>query len=248
MEWVKDFYKKQSNFLKDCYLCDVDDFAKEKVSIIEKILDKKITSILDLGAGGGQNAIAMTLKGYSVTMIELLEEFTTHAKKLAEEHNQDLKIIQGDFYKVKLDQVFDLITYWDGFGIGTDEEQRLILKRIASWIKNDGIVLIEVYTPWYAGYSEGKEMSFGDVKRRYGFDPLNSRWLDNWWKVGDEDQVIKQSLRCYSPADFKLLIEGTGLKLDKIEPCLQYDGGERLYPGIEKLGKSITYLAKMVKA
>ena len=224
MEWVKGFYKKQSDFLKDCYLSEVDDFAKEKVSIIEKMVNKKNINILDLGAGGGQNAIAMSLNGYSVTMIELLEEFTAHAEKLAKQYNQDLTIIQGDFYKVKLDQTFDLVTYWDGFGIGTDEEQRLLFKRIASWIKKDGIVLIEVYTPWYAGYSEGKEMSFGDVKRKYGFDPLNSRWID-----------------------FKLMIEGTGLTLDKIEPCLQYDGGERLYPGIEKLGKSITYLAKMIK-
>ncbi len=49
MEWVKDFYKKQSNFLKDCYLSEVDDFAKEKVAIIEKKLSDLIQIYILIG-------------------------------------------------------------------------------------------------------------------------------------------------------------------------------------------------------
>ena len=81
-------------------------------------------------------------------------------------------IICGDFYQVELKKSFDLITYWDGFGIGTDQEQRSLLKRIHKWLKKDGMALIEVYTPWYASYIAGRVNSFGKIKRQYGYDSI----------------------------------------------------------------------------
>jgi hypothetical protein len=38
------------------------------------------------------------------------------------------------------------------------------------------------------------------------------------WRVGHEDYVVTQSLRCYSPADLYLLLEGTGLSVVDVEP------------------------------
>jgi hypothetical protein len=50
--------------------------------------------------------------------------------------------------------------------------------------------------------------------RRYDFDPLGVRFLDQWWPIGDKSQLITQTVRCYTPADFILLIEGTVLTVE----------------------------------
>ena len=58
-------------------------------------------------------------------------------------------------------------------------------------------------------------MTFYEVSRGYDFEPTACRWLDRWSR-GTE--TVTQSLRCYSPADLTLLLEGTGLRLDGVEP------------------------------
>jgi hypothetical protein len=41
---------------------------------------------------------------------------------------------------------------------------------------------------------------------------------ERMWRVGHEDAALTQSLRCYSPADLHLLLEGTGLSVVDVEP------------------------------
>ena len=49
MEWVKKFYKKQSDFLKECYENDVTDFNRLKISYIQTKAANSKWKILDLG-------------------------------------------------------------------------------------------------------------------------------------------------------------------------------------------------------
>jgi hypothetical protein len=41
-----------------------------------------------------------------------------------------LRAIEGDFYETEPPGKFDVVAYFDGFGIGTDEDQRRLLRRI----------------------------------------------------------------------------------------------------------------------
>jgi hypothetical protein len=52
------------------------------------------------------------------------------------------------------------------------------------------------------------------LMRGYDFDPIGGRFLDQWWPIGDKSQFVTQTVRCYTPADFILLIEGTGLAVE----------------------------------
>ncbi|WP_235472390.1 class I SAM-dependent methyltransferase, partial [Ardenticatena maritima] len=93
-----------------------------------------------------------------------------------------VKVIEADFYQVALpEDGFNAVCYWDGFGIGTDEEQRKLLWRIWSWLRPDGVALIDVYTPWHAAKSSGHGWQVGRARREYGFDGENCRWIDRWW-------------------------------------------------------------------
>ncbi len=168
-------------------------------------------------------AAAVAETGRSVVGVNLstrLDDAPTPA-----EGSAPLRLVRGDFYDVALGQDFDAVCYWDGFGIGTDADQRRMLKRVATdWLGEGGSAIIEVFNPFAwansAGLVETKEP---DAERGYqyrlghrrDFDANQCRALDTWWVI-DTDQKWTQSLRCYSPADLRLLVEGTGLQLESI--------------------------------
>jgi len=154
-------------------------------------------------------------------------------------------MLNADFYTVELDMQFDVITYWDGFGIGSDNDLQRLLKRCADWLKRDGVMLLDVYTPWYWAQAHGQEMRFGDVSRRYDFDAEGCRMLDTWWHNNTTDDTVTQSLRCYSPADLQLLLADTGLSF----VCIVENGGavnvDGQYEKHVELHRAMSYTVKL---
>ena len=71
MEWTKEFYHKQGAWT-GCYSGDVTDFQRRKMNVINKFVGSGVKNILELGAGGGQNAVAAAELGHHVTAIELV--------------------------------------------------------------------------------------------------------------------------------------------------------------------------------
>ena len=49
------------------------------------------------------------------------------------------------------------------------------------------------------------------------YDPVQGRWIDEWQPTASPENALAQILRCYTPADLLLLLEGTGLRLKYIE-------------------------------
>jgi hypothetical protein len=77
---------------------------------------------------------------------------------------------------------------------------------------------------------------------RSDFEVVGSRLLESLWSVSeDEAQAVTQSLRCYSPADLQLLVEGSGLVLDKIESYEAEDHQKQV-----PLKQAMLYLAKLI--
>jgi hypothetical protein len=54
------------------------------------------------------------------------------------------------------------------------------------------------------------------IERAY-YDPIYGRWIDEWQPVAEPEKALAQSVRCYTPADLLLLLEGTGLALKQLE-------------------------------
>lgn len=51
------------------------------------------------------------------------------------------------------EELFDVIAYGNGFGIGTDLDQRQLLDRIAVWVRPEGHLLMDVFNPGSMDYS-----------------------------------------------------------------------------------------------
>ena len=251
--WVGDFYTKQDEWAgvsRD----PVSGMNRRNADLVHRLTGGKIGAVLELGAGGGQNAAALADLGYSVTAVELVATVAENALVLAAQPRKgQLRVIVGDFYGVELAERFDVVCHWDGFGVGSDDDQRRLLKRVAGWLVPDGFALIEVYTPWYwSGIARsgmaGRETQFGGVCRRYGFDADGCRMLDTWWPFGREAEAVTQSLRCYSLADLRRLLEGTGLVIESVEPRGAYDPVQDRFIEDAPLGQAMQYLAKLVLA
>jgi hypothetical protein len=63
------------------------------------------------------------------------------------------------------------------------------------------------------------------------------------WRLGHADDAVTQSIRCYSPADLRLLLEGTGLSLLEVEPFTDEAYGEPC-----ELADAMLYLAVLTLA
>lgn len=244
--WVRGFYTKQNEWAgvsRD----PITDAHRRNADLVYQLTSGRIGRVLELGAGGGQNAAAVADLGYSVTAIELVPSVAQNALELATLSRKGrLRVIVGDFYDVELPDRFNVVCYWDGFGVGSDDDQRRLLQHVACWLEPRGFALIEIYTPWYWAGMAGRETEFGGVARRYGFDAEGTRMLDTWWPVGREQEAVTQSLRCYAPADLERLLAGTGLLLAAVEPRGAYDPVQDRFIEDASLGECMQYLAKLV--
>jgi SAM-dependent methyltransferase len=230
MDWPQDFYAKQGEW-SGCYTGLPEQGDHHRAEVVSDALAGRPSRILELGAGGGQSACATAQRGHDVTAVELVARSAVHARSLASHAAPGtLRIVEGDFYTLELSGPFDAICYWDGFGVGTDEQQQRLLKRIAGWLSVSGIVLLDVYTPWYWAKVAGRQMDAPTFTRRYGFDADGCRMLDDWWPAGRPAERVTQSLRCYSPQDLRLLTAGAGLAVVEVVAggAVDYEAGAYL--------------------
>ena len=227
MDWVKKFYSQTGKWWGP---------AESKITERDFERAKKITrlapdtkSILELGSGYGNTAAACARAGFDVTAVEISDRINFAKQFTDKKYSGSLKFIKADFYEVKFGNKFDVVTYWNGFGIGTDDDQKRLLTKIASeWLKPNGLILMDVQNPakWCEWAKEpvvnkkanpAKGYNF-NVSEKIEFDEAMQFMTDTWWETDNPTEKFTQKIRCYSPADFKKLLSGTGLKLDLIEP------------------------------
>lgn len=243
MEWALEFYDKQ-NAWSGMYEEEISQTNREKAALISEFAGPGPKRVLELGAGGGHGAAAAADLGHTVVAVELVPRLTARAQELAASRDSQMTVINEDFYTVELDGHFDVVCYWDGFGIGSDEDQRRLLQRIAAWLTPTGSALIDIGTPWYAASVDGRGWEVGEAERQYSFDADGCRWEDTWWPKGKPEEAVKQSTRCYSPADLRLLLASTGLVLKHVKPGGTVDWVEKKWLPSVPLKQAMVYVAQ----
>jgi SAM-dependent methyltransferase len=224
-QWVRDFYDQSGIWW------GAESDPKEealRVSAVERKIGPPPRRILELGAGFCFTAAVLAERGYDVTAIDLSPVRVNGARNLHRSIAKGpLTIIQGDFYTAEFPAKFDGVCYWDGFGIGTDDDQRKILRRIAEeWLLPGGSALIDVANTVWAVKNRDTVEHLGalpgvpgsvEMNRRSHFDPLSCRWIDEWEPVHETENALSQTVRCYTVPDFVLLLHSTGLELSSVE-------------------------------
>ena len=243
MNWIEEFYSKQGEW-SGAYSGPPTAEHRQKASWVHRYAAGASLRVLELGCGGGQVVAALADLGHRVVGVDLCRTAIAHARILIEDRTDDrATIVEADFYDVALDGPFDVVTYFDGFGVGDDVDQRRLLRRISEWLAPNGRALIEVYTPWYWAPLDGRSMSWNDAERRYTFDAEACRVIDTWWPTGRPNEAVTQTLRCYSPADLRLLLEPTGLELAEVESGGAYNLDTQVFTPTVPLHEAYQYLA-----
>jgi SAM-dependent methyltransferase len=231
-----------------------------RATLVERLCGPGNLHILDLGAGSGRTAAALADRGHSVIGVELNPTDVGYASSLLKTGRAgSLAMVHADYYTVQLEGRFDVVCWWQGFGLGSDADQRRMLRRIADeWLSDGGCALIDVYNPTWPARHAGQEVlleplpdvpgSVEMIERCY-FDPVYCRWIDEWQPTQAPHQALAQTLRCYTPADLLLLLEGTGLALKRVE----FEGQEIDFQSqkivlSETLLEAWGYLAQLVAA
>jgi SAM-dependent methyltransferase len=238
--WIPDFYDQAAEWWgPDPQAPGVHEARREA---LERLCGAGPLSVLELGAGSGHSAAALADAGHAVVAVELSPSRAALARQLAQAPRRGtLNVVEGDFCTVELAGPFDAVACWETFGLGPDADQRRLLRRIATeWLDPGGRALVDVYNPARPARDAGTEERLaplpgvpGSVEmfERCHFDARHCRWIDEWVPVGAPEQALAQSIRCYSPSDLALLLEGTGLALLQIEvdgETLPADDGEAI--------------------
>lgn len=199
----------------------------ERAEIIRRLAGLPPKRILELGSAYGNTAAVCAEAGYDITGVEYSERIEFAREYEVKKYRGALHFVKQDFYKYRTEKLFDLVTYWNGFGLGTDEDLRKLLTKMASeWLTPDGCALIDIQNPFvwerWSGEHENKLANPEDgypenVSEVITFDQVENRFTDTWWVTEKPEEKVFQVMRCFAPADFRLLVEGTGLRIDKME-------------------------------
>jgi SAM-dependent methyltransferase len=251
LEWVKGFYDQAGLW----FGLDPQEEGVHaaRVETVARLCGAGPFRMLELGAGPGATAAAMADAGHQVTAIEMSAARAAQAReRAAAPHPGSLTVLEGDFYTVALAERFDVVCCWETFGLGSDADQRRLLRRIAAeWLAPGGCALVDVYSPVRPTREAGSEARLWtadgalELIERCYFDPVRGQWIDEWQPVGAPEQALAQTVRCYTPADLLLLLEGTGLALKRVEVggrALDHTG--KVHKG-GPLMRAWTYLAQL---
>jgi SAM-dependent methyltransferase len=230
LAWVKPYYTCAGDYWGPT---GIEQRHQDRLAALTRLCGPQPMRVLELGAGTGEAAAVMADAGHSVVAIEFSPTRAPHIQTLAQQPRRgSLTALEADFFGVSLAADFDVVCYWDGFGTGSDADQRRLLRRIATeWLKPGGCALMDVFNPYRWAIETGKEWRLDRnhsshrycQRRRFNFDPIQGCFLDEWCPIDDatgtcdEARAITQRIRCYNPADLQLLMEGTGLSLEHLE-------------------------------
>lgn len=215
MDWVRDFYSTTGRWWGNVE-AKISGRDLRRAALVREYGES--SRILELGCGYGTTAAAMAQAGHIVTAVEISDR-ADFARRF-----ETFAVMNEDFYAVQLPRHFDVVCYWNGFGIGSDSDQRRLLKKIsAEWLRPGGVALIDISNPFVWGQWHGEEVHKPaqsgyeyELYERTEFDPVTCTAIDTWWQASKPEEKISQYLRCYTPADLSLLLAETGLMLDAI--------------------------------
>ncbi len=116
------------------------DFLVENFKVIPK------GKVLSLAEGEGRNAVFLAQQGYDVTAVDGSSVGLEKAQKLAQEKGVKITTIQADLDSYEIEA-----NTWDGiisiFCPLTEYQRQRIHQQVVAGLKENGVYLIEAYTP-----------------------------------------------------------------------------------------------------
>ena len=202
------------------------EWDRKLVDFIEAVCDLKAgMAILDLGCGGGDQAIHFARKGYRITGIDIAPSLTEYACRQFAAENLPGEFIAADMRTIEYHETFDAVLILSGtFGFFSDEENLALLRAIRHALKPKGKVFINYLEPMRGG--EKPTRTWQEIPEGW---QLNETWHDvetatyrsrNFIIRRDGGMVIPKTetgyhadeiIRCYTVPEIKAIFRQAGL-------------------------------------
>ncbi len=235
-EWWQSAYTNRYFKTRPSARISSEQTAKDIAFIVKNLNLKKGAELLDLGCGHGRHTIALAELGYKVTGLDYSEDFIELAKKDAKVKGVSAHFVQQDMREMAYEAEFDaVINFFSSFGyFKNDEDNQLVLRKIAQALKPGGILLIDLNSLGRTlrryianGRYDEKRQVFTLTRDRVfasghkghlqlDFDPktMKSSWIYHSSENGKPQQDGGE-IRVYSLAEITYLLEEAGLELDR---------------------------------
>lgn len=133
-------------------------------------------SLIDAGAAYGRVIKNLVRKGYP-GKIYAIERSKNFCKYLNKHYVDKAEIIQADIQYFELTQKVDAILWmWSGIGDFAKDEQLPMLRRMSTWLKKDGIIILETIlhtlAPKNVTVNQGQNfIVYSEHGTAYGYKP-----------------------------------------------------------------------------
>jgi SAM-dependent methyltransferase len=196
------------------------DSAPAEIGALEKLVGlSPPADVLDLCCGPGQHAVELGRRGYSVTGVDLTEEYLERARQRARAGGMAVEWVRSDMRSFERRESFDMIVnLFTSFGFFEDpNDDRQVLVRAHASLRLGGVLVIDLM---------GKEVLARIYRERDwheedGVLVLEERrlsqdwsWMDNRWiaVAGGNSVEHRFSHRVYSGAELKSLLGAVGFR------------------------------------
>src|SRR5436305_5997140 len=223
MEWWEDIYNRQIYF--DLYEEADTQLAEQEVQQVVALLQLPDgASILDLCCGYGRHSIKLAQRGFKVAGVDISEKQIQHAREEAEKTHIQLDFQVADARKLSLQEAFDVVlNMFVSFGFFKDDnENRQVLQGVFKALKPGGKLLIDFWNREKEirdfQPTTGEKIRDIIVLKEWQFDALAGRlnWTNTVIFPDGKRESWDHSVRAYTVAELKALVEDAGLKFEAV--------------------------------
>ena len=140
-------------------------FVEQSVQWITSILPPdKYPKLLDIGCGPGIYAEKFCQSAYNVTGIDFSQRSINYAISSSKNKKLDIEYLYKNYLELDYENSFDIITliYCD-FAVLSDENRKLLLKKVYRALKPNGRFIFDVFTPkHYDGRPESSSWQYSE--------------------------------------------------------------------------------------
>lgn len=197
--------------------------TKREIEFLVKELElDKPLKILDLACGYGRHANRLAELGHRVTGVDINSGFLEIAKREAKEKGVSVKYIMEDMQKISFHEEFDrVLLLFTSFGYFEDEENFLVLKKVADALKPSGLFCFDIpnrdvclkhFLP-YIVVEKGNDLMID----RSTFDSTTGRVYNKRIVIRNGKRKDKPFfVRLYNPTEIGDLLNRAGLRIYKM--------------------------------
>ena len=216
-DWTLDFFRGLGlEVVRDP---DRERTAPLEADWIRRVLDLRPGDrVLDIPCGTGRIARVLAREGIRVLAIDRSPEIVSGAREAADGIRPPPVFRVGDMLELDEPPRFDAaINWWGSFGYFSDEENREVVRRMAAALRPGGRLLLDAVNREHVRrHALGRhDISWDDVRilHEVWWDEDTER-LEGTWEIhrGDSMQVLRSSIRLYTPAQLTRMVEGIGLE------------------------------------